>query len=109
MAAGFEAILLCLADQPGVDRALLRRFVNSHRRHPESIVALDHEGCGGPPVLFVRQDLKALLSLTGDAGARAHLRAQKSRVVLLQDAGARTDIDTPEQLQEFMQNVHPIR
>jgi molybdenum cofactor cytidylyltransferase len=49
-----SALLLCLADQPLLDAALLRDMLQRHASAPQHILVSEQNGIEGPPVLFPR-------------------------------------------------------
>ncbi len=88
-----DAVLLLLADQPGVDSALLRRMIegarSGHRR-----VACAYDGVLGVPALFADpSDLAVLRGLSGNRGARALLAATPQSVLAIPAPEACVDID----------------
>jgi molybdenum cofactor cytidylyltransferase len=61
------------------------------------IVAPSYQGMQGTPVLFAAEMFAELTTLTGDAGARALVRARPERVSLVMvDSPMPPDVDTPE-------------
>ncbi|MDJ0850439.1 MAG: nucleotidyltransferase family protein [Myxococcota bacterium] len=92
-AAEGDAVLLLLADQPGVDAALLRRLLAAaragHRR-----VACAYDDVRGVPALFSDpDDLARLAELSGDRGARTLLAARPDSVHAIDAPEAAFDID----------------
>lgn len=93
-APGPDAVLVLLADQPGVTADLLNRLVELHEAG-HTLAACDSGAALGPPALFDRVHFGALRALRGDRGAHALLqRTEKAARVPF--AGG--DIDTPEDL-----------
>lgn len=91
----FDGALLCLADQPLVREAALRRLVSAWLERPEAILVSDYGAQRGPPAVFPAQLFPALTQLEGDAGARSLLREQHENVRAIEMPEARFDIDTP--------------
>ena len=94
-----EGWLIALADMPFVQPLTIRSI--AQLISGEGVIALPrHEGRTGHPVGFGRNYLHRLLQLTGDQGARAIVRENRERVVILDvtDSGILTDIDHPDQL-----------
>ncbi len=94
-AAPVDAALVTLADQPYVDAPELATLVA--RCSPTSpIVAAEYDGIVGVPVVVARALVPELLTLHGDRGAGAWLRAQGDRVTRVPLPAAAIDVDTPE-------------
>lgn len=88
-----------LADMPALAPATLRELVRQFRRHDRIIVPV-HAGRDGHPVIFPARYREALLSLSGDRGARSLLDTAAADVlrVAVEDAGVLLDVDTPADL-----------
>lgn len=97
-----EAVLVLLADMPGIDAGVIDRLIGAYR--PEAgraIIAAAHEGTRGNPVLFDRLFFARLARLEGDTGAR-RLIGENSGLLAEVEIGeaARHDLDTREALAE---------
>lgn len=91
-AASGDAVLLLLADQPGVDAPLLAELVAAREAGHER-VACAYAGVVGAPALFAAPaDLDALRGLSGDRGAQALLRDGRAVHVVPAERAAH-DID----------------
>jgi CTP:molybdopterin cytidylyltransferase MocA len=106
IAAGVRAIahtaggiLLLLADQPLVTDAHLRNMIDCWDRGDDEVVATSFDGTRGPPVLFPPGAFDALMTLSGDNGARSLLNDGHYRVKTVACEDAAVDIDTPDQLE----------
>lgn len=92
-AASGAAVLLLLADQPGVDAALLAELVAAMEAGHER-VACAYAGVVGVPALFSAPgDLAALRELSGEQGARRLLRRPGAAVLAIPAEQAAHDID----------------
>ena len=93
-----DACIVALVDQPLVGKLAVRRLVDL-AGSVEAAVAT-YEGKPRNPVLLDRAMWPELDALTGDAGARAWLRAHPDRVRLVpcDDTGSPLDIDEPADL-----------
>ena len=92
-----RAVLIALGDQPRVPPAVIPALLEAFDRARAAIVAPVYQGTQGTPVLFGREVFSELSALTGDAGARAVVRRDASRVALVPfDLPMPIDIDTPE-------------
>ncbi|HET7267803.1 MAG TPA: nucleotidyltransferase family protein [Oleiagrimonas sp.] len=89
--------LLCLADQPLLDAAVLQRMLARHVEKAESVLVTTQCGIDGPPVLFPRDCFEALTNWSGPRGAHALLDRNAHRVERFVTS-ERIDVDTPEDL-----------
>ncbi len=96
-----EAVLLVLADQPGVTSALLDRLVAEWRAGECGLVACAYAGSLGAPALFARAHFEALRGLGGDRGAKALLLERESEVRRVEFPDGAIDIDTPQDYEEL--------
>lgn len=98
-----SAALVCLADHPLLDARGLQAMLDRHAQAPDRIIASDHAGVPGPPVLFPADCFSELAAWQGAEGARAWLRAQGTRVEHVPlDV---TDVDTPADLVRVEQQL----
>jgi molybdenum cofactor cytidylyltransferase len=65
-----DAVLVLLADQPGVTAAEVRAVIDAHRAGAAPIVRADYRGSPGHPVLLARVLFAEAMTASGDAGAR---------------------------------------
>lgn len=89
--------LLCLADQPLLDSAMLTRMLARHRVAPQRILVTEHAGVTGPPVLFPRDCFETLMAWSGRYGAHDLLEREAARVERFA-SDATIDVDTPDDL-----------
>lgn len=99
---GLSAVMLCLADQALVDADDLQQLIDAHRADPESIIAASFADVLGPPCLFPRGDVDALMGLSGPQGARVLLQRHAERVRAISMPHAAADIDTPDDLARLL-------
>jgi CTP:molybdopterin cytidylyltransferase MocA len=100
---GASAALVCLADHPLLDARGLQGMLNRHAQAPDGIIASDHAGRPGPPVLFPADSFPELAVWRGAEGAQAWLRNQGARVELVPlDV---TDVDTPDDLDRVQRQL----
>ena len=90
-----QALLVLLADQPGVRPADLKGMIKAHPTAPGHIQAAQFNGHLGPPCLFPRDYFEELASLQGPNGARRLLELHFDRVQVRELPSAAFDIDTP--------------
>jgi len=100
-AADADGAIVCLGDMPQVSAKLIDRLIAAFDPERGALVAIPTiEGKRGNPVLWSRRFFPDLAKVEGDVGAR-HLIAGYAEAVIevpLDDAGALTDVDTPEAL-----------
>ncbi|MGZ3218124.1 nucleotidyltransferase family protein [Paracoccus sp. T5] len=98
LAAG-RALMVVQADMPELTAADMTRICHQHCRIPKALLRAESDGLPGNPVLFPADLVPALLSLTGDVGAREVVATYRHRVVLvpLPPRHATLDLDTPEE------------
>jgi molybdenum cofactor cytidylyltransferase len=91
------AALIVLGDQPAVPDIVVPALLDALARSGKPIVAPVYRGTQGTPVLFASAVFGELAALTGDAGARAVVKADPRRVELVAlDLPMPADVDTPE-------------
>jgi molybdenum cofactor cytidylyltransferase len=91
------AALIALGDQPRMPAAVVPALLDAFRRSGKAIVAPVYQGVHGTPVLFSSEVFGELRALTGDAGARAVVKANPERVEAVAfDLAMPPDVDTPE-------------
>ncbi len=110
---GVRAVIFLLADQPLVTPALLDSLASAFQKGGGSIVAPVAGGRRGNPVLFdLDRWRQQLMTLAGDAGARAIIAAHPEQVtaVAVVDEAVFFDVDTPaeyEEIKRLYDAIHP--
>lgn len=94
---GAAGVVLALADMPRVTATHVYRLFDAADA-PDAVVASSDGKSPKPPALFGAERFDALLSLTGDAGARDMIRAGRHVVT---NAAELIDVDTPEELEKL--------
>ncbi|MDQ1386340.1 MAG: hypothetical protein QOG65_3719 [Actinomycetota bacterium] len=94
------AVVVGLADQPLVGAEAYRRVAASYGDGARLAFAT-YEGRRANPVLIARGYWPEALTLTGDEGARVLFRHHPAVAVPCDDAGAATDVDTPQDLADL--------
>ncbi len=98
-----EAVLVLLADMPGVNAAHVDRLIASFEPQQPAIVVPMRHGRRGNPTLWPREFFPAMQRVTGDQGARGLLEehAHRIRGVEMDDAAIHADIDSPDDLRRL--------
>lgn len=94
---GAGAVLLALADQPGLTTQDYQALVCAWRAAPEQPAAAFYSGAPGVPAIFARADWPRLSALQGDRGARSLLRTAAALTRVPMPAAA-WDVDQPADL-----------
>ncbi|QGV77819.1 nucleotidyltransferase family protein [Streptomyces ficellus] len=99
-AAGADAVVVSLVDQPGIGPEAVRRVAAAYRSRG-ALAAAAYDGKRGHPVLIGADRWADVgLSAEGDRGARAYLKAHEAAIVLVEcgDVAEPYDIDTVDDL-----------
>jgi len=99
--AEVDAAIVCLADMPRVDAALINRLISAYDPERGALVVVPTiDGRRGNPVLWSRRFFPDLMAVQGDIGARNLIATYSEAVIEVPVAGtaAGTDVDTPESL-----------
>ncbi len=101
LAPKLHALIVALADQPGLPPQHLGKLISHFRQGGCSLVASQTGLNLVPPVLFGSEWFPRLRTLTGDSGARDILRENRpefGRVILPDN----TDLDTHEDYERYL-------
>lgn len=97
---GSQGVMILPADMPDLTEDDLRQVIQAFTdASGEFLVqATGADGTPGHPVLFPADLIREFQTLTGDAGARTILKANRGRLIRvpLPDDHALTDLDTPD-------------
>ena len=99
-----DAVLVCLADMPGVTAALINLLVEQAVDNLSEVILVPvFQGKRGNPVLVGRAFFDSLLQHTGDTGARFLMKQYPDRVieVPVEENAVLIDYDTPQALSEL--------
>jgi len=99
-AAGAEAVVVALADQPLLDARAVARVLAARAPAEHGALRATYAGAPGHPTLLESSTFARVAALRGDAGARELLRDPATRVGLVacDGLGRPDDADTPEAL-----------
>ena len=93
------AVVVLLADQPGVTAGDVRAVLDGHRATGAPLVRASYRGTPGHPVLLGRELFPEVIDATGDVGARDVLARHVEQVVEVAiDRDPPGDVDTPGDL-----------
>ncbi|HEX2861597.1 MAG TPA: nucleotidyltransferase family protein [Lacunisphaera sp.] len=101
---GLHALIIALADQPGLPPEHLDALIARYRRGGCTLVASQTGAARVPPVLFGPEWFPRLRQLTGDAGARDILRENRPDFASVQLAD-NTDLDTHEDYERYLEDL----
>lgn len=93
-----NAVVILACDQPFVDAEIIAELLREFRNSGTSIVTASYRGTLGIPALFARSRFNDLFALADDAGAKALIAADRSRVARIEFEPGAIDIDTPADL-----------
>jgi CTP:molybdopterin cytidylyltransferase MocA len=99
LASGVDRLVVMLGDQPDVRAPLLNQLLELQETSGMPAAALSFDGLLHPPVVLERKLWGDLMSLQGDVGCRAVIRARPELVARLPVEGKLrhpVDVDTPE-------------
>jgi molybdenum cofactor cytidylyltransferase len=94
-----DRVVVILGDQPEIGDGLIDRLLDLQERSGLPAAALSFDGLLHPPVVLARELWGDLMSLEGDVGCRAVIRARPELVASLAsgvDLKHPVDLDTPE-------------
>ena len=102
-----DALLLMAGDQPLLRAATLTRLLRAFTESGKGIACLEDGTHRGNPAVFSAAYRERLLSLTGDRGAGALLRANEADLLVVPctDADELSDADTPQALERIRERL----
>ncbi|MCB1132098.1 MAG: nucleotidyltransferase family protein [Verrucomicrobiae bacterium] len=96
-----DAVVVLLADQPGVEPGTLRLMADEITKPGVSIVWCRQDGISGPPVMFAKRHFTELSKLESDEGGRSVVKCHPDAVAAIDVTGARWDIDDEAAWKKF--------
>jgi molybdenum cofactor cytidylyltransferase len=105
-----DRVVVILGDQPDVDASRLNELLDLQETSGLPAAALSFGGLLHPPVVLARELWGDLMSLEGDVGCRAVIRAKPELVAKLSVSGDSrhpVDVDTPEDYERLRRPAHP--
>jgi molybdenum cofactor cytidylyltransferase len=95
-----DALLLSLCDQPHVNAAHLRKFIDTFATTRSDVISAYYDDVAGVPALFSSSLFPSLCSLKGEKGAREIIRNSPDAVTIPLPEAA-IDVDTDKDLDLF--------
>jgi molybdenum cofactor cytidylyltransferase len=105
-APGLQALIVALADQPGLPEGHLDALIARYRHGGCTLVASQTGPARVPPVLFGAEWFPKLRALSGDSGAREILR-EKNPAFAFVTLESNTDLDTHEDYERYLEDLRP--
>jgi molybdenum cofactor cytidylyltransferase len=100
-----QGLMIALADQVAITSKDYRKLVHVFQQGKQ-LVAARYHGVYGAPAIFDRRYASELMSLRGDQGARRVLKEHATELTTVAIASAALDIDTPQDLQHYLQSIN---
>jgi molybdenum cofactor cytidylyltransferase len=97
-----EKIIIAVCDQPFVSATLFKQLYQLQNEGVQHIVASAYADTIGTPALFTQKYFDALLSLTGDEGAKKIIKANTSDVATVDFPQGAIDIDTKKDYKDLL-------
>ncbi len=100
-----DGVLVCLGDMPAVSTEHIARLIAEFDPENDRAIGVPtHNGKRGNPVLWARRFFEEMQEVAGDVGARHLIGANESLVYEVEfgDTAVLTDLDTPEQWQDYL-------
>ena len=96
-----DAILIMLADQPGINTETIQRLKSTIQDQENSIVLCQNSQSKGPPALFSISHLNSLYELKHDEGAKSIIASHPKETTFIPAPESIWDIDTPQIWKNF--------
>lgn len=94
--SGNDVILMAPADMPHLSSAIINQLLDSHPRHPDSILAPEYQGRRGHPALFPETIARSVSQLTSDQGLNALWEQFPHHSIIVDTDDSFGDFDTPQ-------------
>ena len=93
------AVLVMLADQPLVEAETINKIIEAYWQDMSAIIAPEHHGQRGNPVLFDRRHFAEILALPPGSAPRDVIKRHKVTIVPVESPSVLQDIDQPQDYQ----------
>ena len=100
-----SGIIIVAVDQVRLKASHLESILDIHLRHPRCIIVSFYGKSSGIPVLFPSDLIPELNELDGDNGAKSVMREHLDRVIYYHLPEGITDLDSPQDLQEYIKSL----
>ncbi len=104
LTGGFEAVMICLADQPLLESADIDHLIDAYQADPESSVLIPvHRGQRGNPIVLAYAHREAILGEYRNLGCRHFIDRNPELVTTLEVDSSHyvVDLDTPQDYAAF--------
>ena len=100
----FDSVMFMLGDQPRLRPGTIDFLLESFWQSEKSICVPVCSEISGNPTIFSRAMYASLMAIEGDIGAREVIRSNQEHIlyVELEDAQSFIDVDTPQDLENFI-------
>ena len=95
-------VMISLADQIAIKTENFRLLLDASKAQPDKIICAYYANKRAVPAIFPRQYFAALMTLSGDTGAKNLLQAHREQVILIAMPEAAIDIDSKEDLSKWL-------
>ena len=100
----FDGIFILLADQPAIEASYLQVMIDLFYNNQEKIIASNYGNKLGVPAIFSKKYFDDLLFIKGDKGAKEFINLKKENVICPDKITNLLDIDTKEDLNNFIKS-----
>lgn len=100
-----EGLMFLVCDQPYLNKKMLENLLTKFQNTSRFIVASRYRDVIGTPAIFHKSLFPELLKLTGDKGAGKIINENSGKVALVDFENGIFDIDTPEDLNTYLQST----
>lgn len=100
--SNYDAVLICLADQPKIDTVYFNRMISLFKKNKEKIITSRYTNFNGVPAIFPKYFYTELLKIEGDKGAKKLLNSKLNFIKSMNFSEKLMDIDTPEDYQKLI-------
>lgn len=100
----YAAVMILLADHPFQETSIINRLLRRYNHSGKTICVPVHKGRRGHPVILNKRLYAAMMSLSGDIGAREIIRNHPEQLTQVELDSARSfiDIDSEDDLDRAM-------
>lgn len=100
-----QGLVILVCDQPLLKSDHIIKLVDQHQRTGKSIVASHYAKTSGVPAFFGKEFFRELLALEDSEGAKKIILRNKDAMTTVDFPQGEIDLDTPEDLRRFKQQL----